>query len=172
MNSKPLLPWATHAKEGPERGLNKRHRIGPLRRAGREHAHTAQCRRSCCKWSVQADISGLCRPFHTTQHLKCRHWAQHSDPLTDMHACGRNLIANQEAAGPGYATALENARSQNYDAAAASFEELLHQQPGHVKAWISYAQASRAGLQLSQRPQPLEGIPREHPTTLHMHCLS
>lgn len=122
---------------------------------------------SCCAPEQQAGIEQRSSPATATQSqgsivnrlpaqggfrqsLGAAGGAQAPTPLMLSRATSQsnqhNLLDNHQAGlHPGYATALENARSQNYDAAAASFEELLQQQPGHVKAWISYAQARRKG---------------------------
>ncbi len=42
-----------------------------------------------------------------------------------------------------YEQALAHARAREYDAGAQAFETLLHREPHHTKAWISYAQVSR-----------------------------
>lgn len=59
-----------------------------------------------------------------------------SGPASNQHH------QTQQGLDPSYAKALEYARGQQYDVASAAFEDLLQQQPGHVKAWISYAQVS------------------------------
>ncbi|KAG2499468.1 hypothetical protein HYH03_002415 [Edaphochlamys debaryana] len=52
---------------------------------------------------------------------------------------------NEEAgtSAPSYQDALKLARQHEYDAASAAFEGLLSRDPGHAKAWISYAQLSK-----------------------------
>ncbi|GFR46257.1 hypothetical protein Agub_g7809, partial [Astrephomene gubernaculifera] len=49
----------------------------------------------------------------------------------------------QQLAKKNYEDCLTLARSQQYDEAAQAFEDFLQREPGHDKAWISYAQMSK-----------------------------